>query len=174
MTLIEVMVAITVLTVSVYMLTATISSAGDHRATKRETAAAAEAAKNILEEMRSIPFESVFRLYNEDPDDDPGGPGTGVGPHFAVEGLTALPNDLDGLTGRVRFASPGPQLREDSEDHDLGMPRDLNGDHVVDGNDHVSDAIVLPVIVSVEWTGRAGPRSFKLATMLAKIAKSSQ
>ena len=53
----------------------------------------------------------------------------------------------------------------------LCMPRDLNGDKVIDGEDHSLDYMVLPVTVSVRWKGKGGVRTFELHTMLAQLEK---
>jgi len=171
MSLIEVMVAVVVLTVSVYMLSSTITSAASHRSLKREIAAAAEAAKQTIETIRSQPFAQVFALYDHAASNDPGGPGTAPGPNFAVPGLKAWKTDADGMAGEIVLPSPGPALYENGVQDDLGMPRDLNGDMKVDALDHASDYVVLPVNVVIRWEGVAGPRTFQMATMLAYLVK---
>ena len=67
--------------------------------------------------------------------------------------------------------SDGGPLREDVEDAELSLPRDLNGDAKIDALDHASDYIVLPVRVVVEWNGYAGPRRLEMFTMLADLEK---
>ena len=62
-------------------------------------------------------------------------------------------------------------LREDCIDARLGLPRDLNGDSLVDDCDHSEDYIILPVRVEVSWRGRFGARSFSLYTQIAAFAK---
>jgi prepilin-type N-terminal cleavage/methylation domain-containing protein len=65
-------------------------------------------------------------------------------------------------------------LREDFVDKALGMPRDLNGDSLVDDCDHASDYVILPVHVSLEWRGDFGPRRFDLYTQIAIFAKEGE
>jgi len=55
---------------------------------------------------------------------------------------------------------------EDTVDADLGMPRDLNGDSVVDDQNHADDYIILPVRVVIRWQGMFGERSLRVVTML--------
>jgi hypothetical protein len=43
------------------------------------------------------------------------------------------------------------QLREDVDEPKLGMPQDLDGNGVVDGNNHATDYKLLPVLVRVRW-----------------------
>ena len=116
--------------------------------------------------MRAQPFDQVYALYNADPADDPLGPGTAPGAGFAVPGLSAVPGDADGLVGLVVFPEVGGELREDSADADLGMPRDLDLDGAVDDVDHSGNYGVLPVLVRVEWRGKGPARRLDLFTTL--------
>jgi len=69
---------------------------------------------------------------------------------------------------------PNPfwELREDYVDEELGMPRDLNGDSIIDAEDHKEDYILLPMVIRVEWAGRHGPRTYEIHTMLADFIRS--
>lgn len=171
MTLIEVMVAVVVLTVCVSLLSNTIAATVAQGVANRERALAVEAAQNIAEDMRRADFGEIYALYNQDPSDDPHGEGTAPGAHFAVEGLTVRPGDQDGFVGRIIMPSVAAVLREDLEVPALGMPRDLDGDHVIDKADHSDDYIVLPVSIRIEWTGRIGQRQFELTTMFADFTR---
>jgi hypothetical protein len=51
----------------------------------------------------------------------------------------------------------------------LGMPRDLTGDILIDNFDHAADYRILPVRVRVSWTGKSGPRSIELQTLLSGL-----
>ncbi|MDA1264993.1 MAG: hypothetical protein O2816_07940 [Planctomycetota bacterium] len=178
MTLIEVMISILILTVAVYLLSSTVTAAIGHSEVKRERGIAVEAAANLIEQLHAQEFEDLWALYNEDPSDDPQGSGTAPGRHFAVPGLDAMEADVDGLVGEVvmpvKKSEPGFALREDEIAAELGLPRDLNGDLLIDDQDHSGDYIVLPVIVRVSWTGKAGNRQFEIATMLAKLKKAPE
>lgn len=65
-------------------------------------------------------------------------------------------------------------LREDYIDARLGMPRDLNGDSLIDDLDHADDYIVLPVHVQIRWRGDFGPRVYDLYTQIALFASESE
>ena len=171
MTLIEMMIAIMILTVCVGMLTSTITATSAHTMAKREQAVAVEAARSIMEEIYAADFGDIFALYNADPTDDPGGPGTAPGPFFAVEGLSPQDGDLDGFVGEILLPAAGAPLREDAEDELLGLPRDLNGDSTIDKLDHADDYVVMPVRVRVDWSGRNGDRTFAMTTMYCDLSK---
>lgn len=62
-------------------------------------------------------------------------------------------------------------LREDYLDLRFGMPRDLNGDSLIDNVDHSEDYLVLPVHVQIRWRGSFGPRQHDLYTQIALFEK---
>lgn len=135
-----------------------------------EKSVAAEAARSQFEEMRNHPFSQLFQLYNDDPSDDPGGPGTAPGSRFAVKDLTPVTPGQP--VGRVIFPTVGNQLRENISDENFGMPRDLNGDDVVDNANHATDCIILPVQLRLEWVptnGKDGRRNFVMYTMFSAL-----
>jgi hypothetical protein len=57
-------------------------------------------------------------------------------------------------------------LREDVKNTALGMPRDLDGDGLIDDKPKDASYIHLPVIVEVRWEGRMGPQTTRLVTWL--------
>jgi hypothetical protein len=162
------------------------------RQMNRENALAADAARAALERMRNQPFLNVYRAYNEDPKDDPLGNGTGPGSTFAVDGLEALDGAPQGRAGKILFPSlavevpidgggggkPGMvggggggtvtqwHLRETVEDPLLAMPRDLNGNNIIDEADHSNDYILLPLRIRIDWKSGNAARSFELQTQL--------
>jgi len=125
----------------------------------RETTEALAAAKNIVEEMRGVDFTEVYARYNDDPSDDPA-LGSSPGGDFAAGDLVARAADADGLVGRIEFPTIGGELREDVDDRDLGLPRDLSGDGIEDSADHATDYAILPVRIRIEWSGRSGDRAY--------------
>ena len=133
---------------------------------------ATQEGRRMIERLQAEPFAQVFARYNDDPADDPGGAGTGPGADFDVSGFTAWTNDADGLAGEIVLPTtalaPGV-LREDVVDTSLGMPRDLNGDGVVDANDHSSDYRLLPVLVRIRWQNASGRNSVEFKTMLGEF-----
>jgi len=163
-------VVMTLLVAAAIMFSNTVVSVARQQTINRENAVAAEAARAMLEVMRNRPPEQIFALFNTDPSDDPAGPGTAPGSGFAIPGLDVDPGDPDGLQGEIRFpgVDVGPLggpvdlvLRENVDDPLFGLPRDLNGDSIIDGADHTGDYLVLPVQVRVRWTGRAGAREYR-------------
>lgn len=171
MTLIEVMISMVILTMCCGMLTSTLTTTRIHRSSNAERAVAVEAVRGVLEDMHNWNFGAVFTTYNADPLDDPEGEGTAPGCYFEVEGLSPTDDDEDGFVGEIYLPSASLPLREDAEISELGMPRDLNGDRMVDTLDHGDDHIVLPVRVVVRWKGVGGVRSFEMSTILADLEK---
>ena len=168
-TLVEIMIVLIVLTICMGMFSSTIVSTARQNRLKRETAMAAEAARRMLEILRSETFDEVFRRYNADPADDPGGAGSAPGRGFVIEGLSAVEGDEDGLPGEILFPSEGPELREDSAMEALGMPRDLSGDAEIDADDHSADYVILPVQIRVRWQGMAGARTFDVYSQMVDM-----
>lgn len=169
--LVEVMMAAVVLTVAISGLSASILVAMSLSRVNRDTAIAQQAARRTLEEIESRTFSEIFAAYNANAGDDVGLLSAAPGANFAVQGLSALPGDADGLCGRVIFPTQlnggVEQLREDVVDAELGMPLDLNGDlGVIDALDHAANYRLLPVRVRVEWQGAIGPRHVDMETIL--------
>lgn len=165
--LIEVLLAILVLSGGTLVLSKTLAASVGVADATRERSAALEAARRVLEELQDETFSEVFARYNATPDDDPAGaasPGAG----FAVEGLSALESDADGMVGEIVFPVQGGELREDVELFALGMPRDLDGLNGIDDADHSGDYALLPVLVRVVWRGSDAPMQVELRTILAQ------
>lgn len=168
-TLIEVIMGATVLAIGVCGLAVTLVYSLTLAETNRESSEARIAAKEILERVRAVPVEEIFATFNATQADDlreeDANPGsTFLLTHTTKDGATAT------CTGQVEFPTgeePG-ELREDSRDALLGMPRDLNGDGVIDAGNHADDYRILPIRVKVLWRGRTGPRTFELCTVLLR------
>jgi len=163
MTLIEVMIAAVIIVIATLGLLQAFALSTRLNDEAKEKTIAMEAAREKLEELRAYEFKEIYRAFNYDSYDDPGGPGTGPGPNFEVEGLNVRPGDYDGMAGRIVFPA-----RETVVDAELGMPRDLNGDGFVTDHDISLDYIVLPLSIYVEWSGRQGPREIRLQTLLGE------
>ena len=90
---------------------------------------------------------------------------------------TPVPGDPDGRVGEVLLpvvnvgtaVAQDFEMREDIGDPLLGLPRDLNGDAIIDTRDHREDAALLPVLVRVRWNGRNGPRQLDFFSALAEV-----
>jgi len=169
MTLVEVMVALMVMTAAGQILVTTLSASFGYRVTKEQRGMAVEGAINMVEEMHATPFYDVFAAFNANPDDDPEGPGTARGASFDIPGLAPVPGQAS--VGRIELPERDGKLVESLLDENLGMPRDLDGDLRVDSVDHSDDYLILPVLVTVEWQGKTGPRRYRLATMLADMGR---
>lgn len=167
--LVELMVAIGIMSILVGVVMSCMTRAFSLSEATRGTAQAVSAAEDAIAELTAVDFLEAFARYNADPDDDPDGPGTAPGSGFAVPGLTPLAGDLDGLPGEILFPGGGVTLREDAEDRDLGMPRDLNGDGPIDDLDHGDDYRVLPVRVRVRWREGGRNRQIELVVTLARM-----
>lgn len=170
-TIVEVMVAVTVLVIAIVGIVGSMLSAMALNRVNRETAIAQQAVRRTMEQIGGVPFRDAFALYNTDLGDDAGLSLLARGPNFVVEGLQAQDGDLDGFCGRIEFpvfddGAGLVELREDVEDSGLGMPQDLDG--VSPGPANVSTTYrLLPVRVLVEWRGVSGNRSIELESMLS-------
>ena len=169
-TLIEVLVATTVLMLALLAFTRVIVSSLSATDSQHEASVARSAAQQMIERLQATEFESVFALYNEFPDDDPDGPGTAFGKNFQVSELSARSGDADGLVGEVLFPislDSNGLLDELHRGPYFGTPRDLNGDGLVDGLLPAGEYKLLPVLVRLEWRGTSGPSKLELRTLLA-------
>lgn len=168
-TLIELIMGATVLAIGVCGLAVTLVYSMSLAQTNRESSEARIAAKEILERVRAIPVEEIFAAFNDTEDDDDltsaGAPGsTFLLTRTTREGATAT------YTAEVLFptADDPAALREDVEDALIGMPRDLNGDGVIDALNHAADYLILPIRIRVFWRGKTGTRTFEICTVLRR------
>ena len=166
-TLLEVLIAISVLAVAVGLTGSTIVSISNYAQVAKENSLARAALSTQLQILQSYPFADVFRDFNESDADD-----TSVdapGPGFDVLGLNPVQGDPDGRVGRFELPTPATDptvLREDLMLPDLGMPADLNADGLFDDQDHSGDYRMLPMRIILEWDGRMGPSQLTLETVI--------
>jgi type II secretory pathway pseudopilin PulG len=167
--LIEVVLLLAILAVAMGMFAQTVVSSSRLDPIAVQTGAASEAARSAVERLRAFAPAQIVAAHNADPSDDPGGPGLAPGATFAVPGLAGT--GPGGHAGRIDFPSAGGQVREDAADPELGMPRDLNGDGLIDDQPHDDDWVLLPVRVRIEWTpqGATSPRRFEVYTMVGRL-----
>ena len=169
LSLLEILIALTLLVIGAAAVSSNLVSARALSRARAERAQASDAAVSRIELLKGATFAEVFRSYNDDPADDPGGAGTAPGSGFAVDGLSPRDDDGDGLPGEILFPGDGGTLREDAEDAGLGMPRDLSGDGSIDAADHGADYGVLPVRVRVRWKGSSGDQEIEFITVLVEL-----
>lgn len=110
--LVEVAIAFPVVLMALGMLVQMLYAGSGLRELGTEEWASSSAAQDVLERMRNQDFRDLFRLYNADPFDDPGGAGTAPGNAFSVRGLAPLRDDADGQVGEVLlpFRNTGTQV----------------------------------------------------------------
>ena len=61
------------------------------------------------------------------------------------------------------------QVREDLVMPELGMPRDLSGDGVIDDQDHSLDYVLLPARIQIDWRGAGGDAHVEFHTVLMGV-----
>ena len=173
--LLEVMIAMVVLTVAILGLVTAIITSMRLTSTNRENTLAMNAARQKIEEMQAWPggFSEIFAAYNNATGDDAGLAAAAPGGTFTVSGLRPISTDPAVGTVLYNVDSSGPgseSLREFSVDPTfgpmMGMPKDLSGDGVVDANDHAADYTLLPVVVRIRWDGAMGQRETFFTTQL--------
>jgi len=173
LTLVEIAIGCVVLVTGVLSFAQAMIALEKSQQHTRDVGRATQAARQILESIQAQAFAEAFRYYNGTPDDDPGGIGTAPGKNFDVPGLSARANDPDGRVGEVIFPTPPGQpgvLRETTTDAKVGMPRDLNGDGLVNPlADYALTYTILPVRVRVQWTNAAGSGAVELRTLLGNF-----
>ena len=166
-TLVELLIAGTILAVAACGLSAVLVNSMTTSAVNKETAQARTAARQLLEQLQNIPVSDVYATFNAVTADDPLGEGTAPGSVFKIETKPAA-IQVSSMTGEIIFPEDGNAgvLREDVTDSLLGMPRDLNGDGVIDQENHAKDFLVLPVKVRVRWHGVTGDRTIVMCSLL--------
>lgn len=176
-TILEVMIAITVLVGALLGFSQAILTSASSARNSHQVMIATEAARDMLEGLLtqadgSYEFEELFAAFNSEPGDDPDGAGTAPGADFAVTGLDAVAGDVDGFPGKIIFPTMGGApgvLREDFVDPAWAMPRDLTGSGGWDGADHSLDYGLLPVLIRIEWRGGSSSDRVELRTLLGGI-----
>jgi hypothetical protein len=100
----------------------------------RETRAANDVMRRVVEELSAVPFEEVYARFNDDPADDPGGVGTAVGGEFVVmpdrkDDLLHTTGDVLGGLGGLLGGITGGSDNADSSDaagHKGARPKPLH------------------------------------------------
>jgi hypothetical protein len=167
LTLIELLIAGAFVALAACGLSAVLVGSMAMGAVNKETAQARAAAQQMLEQLHNIPAGDVYATFNQITSDDPYGTGSAPGSVFSVRTKPSA-IQVSNMIGEVLFPdiSHLGELREDTVDPLLGMPRDLNGDGSIDTGNHAGDYMYLPVRVRITWSGIAGERSFEVCSVL--------
>ena len=154
-TLLEVMISITIAAIAIVGSYSAFIAFDQMRVMNRSKLKAVEAAKAKLEEMNSVgDIIDIFTTYK-----------AAAESNFTIAGLNARDDDADGMAGQIVFPMSGTALSETADVPELSMPQDLNLDG--DAADAVvTDYVVLPVMIEIEWKDASGDQSYRLVTML--------
>lgn len=174
--MIELVVAFIVIGLSFAIYASTAVAVRGQSLGVHELSVAADGAQRIVETLRAESFDEIVALYGHDPDDDPKGAGSAAGRHFDVAGLAPAQDDADGRVGEILLPELEVQtgvwqVREDTNQPELGLPRDLNGDSIIDNKDHSHDYLQLPVCVRVRWQSSTGPAVYQLDALLTPFRR---
>ena len=171
--LLEVLVSLTILTISAVGLAGFIESTSQVRKTAHSFRVARDQLAVTYERLSGIPFAEVFARYNETAADDPGtgdSPGSEIMVSTSSFGWTSGAGAPPVIT--VEFpataATPGA-LREDLILPQLGLPRDLNLDGAIDSADHSADYEALPVLLTIQWVERGVMRELEQLYLLTSL-----
>ena len=187
LTLIEVMIAISIMSIALFGLLAAMFSSSRLIEANKEEMLATNAARQIMARLKDEPFDQVFAsmggadaqgIVQSEFDEYTEQTGETTDTYdqsqlsntFYVDGMNTSDGDPVGTiyfpTGQTVSGEYG--LLEYLPYGEIGMPRDLNGDGTIDQADHSDDYMILPVMVEVRWEGVLGERSIQLFTILGK------
>jgi len=147
--LVEAMMAVVVLVVGLMAMLSSIAVTGRLSQMDHESSLAMEAMEQTLARLRSTEYSELYTRY-----------GPGGTQMFPVPGLTS-PGTA--LPGRIQLVT-----NETLSNAQLGLPRDLNGDGDAEDTDVSDSYVLMPVVVTVEWTGPTGLRRLQLRSLLAE------
>jgi hypothetical protein len=155
MSLIELVIAMAVITIAILGLLSALTSNINLTDSNRELALAINAARSMTETLQDYPtYSQIFSAYS------------GTNASFDVSELSPITGAPNGKPGQIVFPGSGGMLLENVTDSNLGMPRSLNGDAVIDGNNHAGDYTILPVTIRIEWQTKTGARKYEIHTIL--------
>ena len=169
MTLIEVTAALLVFALGTSSAITSILASSRLGKVTDEQAVAREAIGTVLAELKTVEFDQVFALFNDDPGDNPLGVVDVPGSGFATSWLSPTNDDLDGFTGEIIFPTVNGMLTEEFADTRLGMPRDLNLDGEIAAGDRSGDYGILPLTIRVRWRGARGVQQIEQRYVLADL-----
>jgi hypothetical protein len=160
--LLDALFAASIMVVALGTVVSTLTAGAKVGRFNRETALALNAAESAVETVASRAFSEAFASFSAT-----AATADAPGRYFSVTGLGIRTDDADGFVGEILFPGAGPELYENADDVELGMPRDLNGDSDIDGIDHAGDYRILPIRVRIEWVGVSGPRELEIVSTIA-------
>ena len=150
--LVEVLLASSVLVVTLGGVMALLVSSTRLEQSNWEMAEAHNAARSLSEVLQAMDPDEVFALFNDDPKDDPDGEGTAPGVELFFPSQSLSGSDIDLMTGTIEFPEGAP--KGPAEDGD-----DLQA--------------IYPVTVVVRWPGSATGAS-RQTTQTVMLRKSGQ
>ena len=193
--LIDCLVSIVVISLSSFGFLAASMASSRLETESRAVSVAVELTRDVLEELQATPLDEIVARFNADPSDDPDGAGTARGSAFILDTRRAVEcttrtdysRQDDGLRDkeddgsntvpekmeceiRLPVVIDGggiAELTEESELPEFGLPADLNGDGVIDGDNRLADFRVLPIVIRMQWpTVDGGRRTLDFAAVL--------
>lgn len=152
MTLVEVAVALVLLTVPFgYMVVGTAASSRQEY-DSRLRLTAMQAAESKAAEIRATPVAEIPGIW---------GPEGTEGPGFSIPDL----NDDNGPSGRVLVVTD-ETLSDADIGFALGMPRDLDGDGFATNTDVTGASAAIPILVTITWGPPNNQEVFQLPVIV--------
>lgn len=151
-TILEVLFASTFLVVAsagIVMASATISRSHE---LQHQHELAEETCRRAIEQVQyvaDVSFPNLYFYFDDDPSNDPEGPGTAPGNtmnDLVVLGLTVADNSPTGQLVEIVLHTDETEVNAT-----LGLPRDLNGDGDADDADVSASYRIMPVTVRIYW-----------------------
>jgi len=143
-TLLEVMITLVVFIVAFGGLSALLVLNVQSISQVRERSLVVHSLRETAEKVRSAPFKEIVLDYQSYP--------------FAIGEINA--------TGTVQLFLNETEVSQDSQV--LGLPRDLDGDGLVQSTDVSATYTLLPVKIEVSWTAQNGPETEALYMLLSQ------
>lgn len=174
LTLLENLMTLGIMVVTVLGMAQALLDSMTTNTMNREVAMATDGARRVISDLQGADFGSIFALYNSSQAGNTLNGQAVTAGAFAIDGLTPVTGDPDGLVGQILFPESTNltgtvELREDLNDARFGMPRDLDGGGTAgDPLDHSGDYQVLPVVIEVDWRGPKGPAHVEFKTVLSR------
>ena len=174
LTLLENLMTLGIMVVTVLGMAQALLDSMTTNTMNREVAVATDGARRVISDLQGADFGSIFALYNSSQTGNTLGGQTISAGAFAIDGLTPVNGDADGMVGQILLPESTNflgtvELREDLDNARFGMPRDLDGNGTSgDALDHSGDYQVLPVVIEVDWRGPKGPAHVEFKTVLSR------